>query len=252
MREIVGILATEAGGRAGFNVTLGNSRRAGRRAIGRPSARSRPFFMSLKIIAAALPVFLLMLSAWRFSQPMAGEAKAAGGAPVAMLEEAEVAGYEAFDLERTFVLPAGPKGLEYSAEAKRLEGRRVRIGGSMVRHAHDDAAIFLLTTHPMVLNMQEYGLADDLPANAVHVILPVVAGVAPDWVRQPLVVYGRLELGGRQELDGRLSQVRLIAEHVTAADGRTAIELRRSVLRQPARVKAGKVQRQTLSALRTD
>lgn len=209
--------------------------------------------MSLKFIAGLLPLMLLSLSAWRFSQPVAGEA--AAGAAVAgpgLLEAGVAEAYVPFDMERTFVLPAGPKGLEYGEEARRLAGCRVRISGSMVRHPHEDAAIFLLTSRPMVLNMQEYGLADDLPANAVHVILPVKPGMAPDWVREPLVVYGRLELGSREELDGRISQVRLIAEHVTAADGRTVIEPRRSVLRQAARVKAGKVQLQTLSALQPE
>ena len=118
----------------------------------------------------------------------------------------------------------------------------------MVRHAHDDAAVFLMTPQPMTLNMQEYGLADDLPPNAVHVILPVLPGMAPDWVRQPIVVHGRLELGSRTELDSRVSHIRLYAEQITAADGRTIIEPRRSVLLQPARLKAGKVSLNTLSA----
>jgi hypothetical protein len=111
----------------------------------------------------------------------------------------------------------------------------------MVRQANDDPALFLLTPQPMTLNMAEFGLADDLPPQAVHVVLPVLPGQAPDWVRQPLVLYGRLELGSRQEKDGRISQTRLFADHLTAADGRTLIEPRRSVMLQPARVKSGKL-----------
>lgn len=203
--------------------------------------------MKSKFLAALIPVLLLSVSAWRFSQPLpAGPLP--GGAPVTPAFESQHA-YAPFDLERLFVLPAGPKGLEYSGEARLLAGKNVRIAGSMVRHAHDDAAVFLMTPQPMALNMQEYGLADDLPPNAVHVILPVLPGMAPDWVRQPIVVHGRLELGSRAEMDGRVSHIRLFAEQITAADARTLIEPRRSVLLQPARIKAGKVSLNTLSAI---
>ena len=203
--------------------------------------------MKSKFLVALIPVVLLSVSAWRFSQPLpAGPLP--GGAPAAPAFDGQHA-YAPFDLERLFVLPAGPKGLEYSKEARLLGGKNVRITGSMVRHPHDDAAVFLMTPQPMTLNMQEYGLADDLPPNAVHVILPVLPGMAPDWVRQPIVVHGRLELGSRAEMDGRVSHIRLFAEQITAADGRTLIEPRRSVLLQPARIKAGKVSLNTLSAI---
>jgi len=213
--------------------------------------------MSLKYLAGFLPLLLLSVSAWRFSQhdpaALPGQAAAALTAPAppvaaAPLEAVVTESYQPFSMADTFVVPAGPKGLEFSPVAKALEGKKVRISGRMVRHAHDDAAIFLLTTFPLALNMVENGLADDLPQNAVHVILPVLPGMAPDWVRQPLVVYGTLSLGPRQELDGRISEVRLAADYVTAADGRTVIEPRRSIMLQPARLSAGKVKLQTLSA----
>ena len=202
--------------------------------------------MKSKFLVGLIPVLLLAVSAWRFSRPFPAD-PLPGGAPATPAFEGRHA-YAPFDLERLFVLPAGPKGLEYSKEARLLEGKNVRIAGSMVRHAHDDAAVFLMTPQPMTLNMQEYGLADDLPPYAVHVILPVLPGMAPDWVRQPIVVHGKLELGSRTELDGRISHIRRLAEQITAADGGTLIEPRRSVLLQPARIKAGKVSLNTLSA----
>jgi hypothetical protein len=209
--------------------------------------------MKFKFLAGFFPVLVLALSAWWFSQPQAESSAATP--PVAavppaspLLEEALVGRFAPYDIGQTFTLPAGPKGLEYSAAARALDGKLVRISGSMVRQANDDHALFLLTPQPMVLNMEEYGLADDLPPQAVHVVLPVLPGQAPDWVRQPLVVYGRLELGGRQEKDGRISQTRLFAEHITAADGRTPIEPRRSVILQPDRVKSGKLSTPPLSA----
>jgi hypothetical protein len=210
--------------------------------------------MKFKFLAGLFPVLLLAVSAWRFSQPQAtSPAPAVAAVPASpRLTDDQVSGYTPFDIGQTFTLPAGPKGMEFSPVAKALEGKKVRISGRMVRHAHDDAAVFLLTTFPLTLNMVENGLADDLPQNAVHVILPVLPGMAPDWVRQPLVVYGTLSLGPRQELDGRISEVRLAADFITAADGRTIIEPRRSIMLQPARLSAGKVKLQTLSAQKTE
>lgn len=209
--------------------------------------------MSLKFLTGSLPVCLLSLSLWQFSKSPPGPPSSSVGprleAPsVPLLDAATAQAYALFDSARTFVLPAGPRGLEYSPEIRALEGRKVRLSGSMVRHLHDDPAVFLLTAQPMSLNMAEYGLADDLPPHAVHVKLPVIPGMAPDWIRQPIMVYGRLELGPREEQDGRISQVRLYADHITAADGCTLLEPRRSVLLQPARIRSGRLALTTLSA----
>ena len=213
--------------------------------------------MSLKFLAGLLPLLLLSVSAWQFSKspvavPQPTPPSVAGATIVPTLETIVPDAYELFDTGKTFVLPAGPKGLEYSPAARGLDGKKVRINGSMVRHLHDDPAVFLLTEQPTVLNVAEFGLADSLPPNAVHVILPVQPGMAPDWVRQPLVLYGRLELGTCEEADGRISQIRLYADHITAADGRTLIEPRRSVVLQPGRVRSGKLAPPTLSSHQTE
>ena len=213
--------------------------------------------MSLKFLAGLLPLLLLSVSVWQFSKPVSPELPPAAspgvsGTAAPVLEPAVTEAYTLFNTGLAFVLPAGPKGLEYSAETRSLDGKKVRLTGSMVRHPHEDTSVFLLTEHPVVLNVAEYGLADSLPPNAVHVFLPVLPGMAPDWVRQPLMIYGRLELGTREEKDGRISQIRLYADHITAADGRTVIEPRRSVLLQPARVRSGRLQPHTLSALKPE
>lgn len=206
--------------------------------------------MSWKFLAGFLPALLLSVGAWHFSKMETVElpVSAAGPPAPATLEAAVRAAYTPFDIGHTYVLPAGPKGLEYSALARSLDGQKVSLTGSMVRHLHEDPSVFLLAEQPMVLNVPEFGLADSLPPNAVHVLMPVLPGMAPDWVRQPLVIYGRLELGTREERDGRISQVRLYADHVTAADGSMLIEPRRSVLLQPARVRSGKLKPPALSA----
>ncbi|MDB6069424.1 MAG: hypothetical protein JWL81_595 [Verrucomicrobiales bacterium] len=205
--------------------------------------------MNLKILAGLLPLLLLSVSVWLMSKPDSQGAPSNDGTPAtptaevgpSALESKIVEAYNAFDFGKIFVLPAGPKGLEYSAVARGFDGKKVRLAGSMVRHLHEDASLFILADQPMSLNVAEYGLADSLPPNAVHVILPVLPGMAPDWVRQPMVIYGTLELGPREEKDGRISQVRLHADHITAADGRTVIEPRRSILLQPARLRSGKL-----------
>ena len=202
--------------------------------------------MPLKRLTGILPLLLLAGMAWWLSRPEAG-AKGAGGRGAEVTEMNEVpkmmgadeAGeYAAFEFGKVFKRPAGPKGLEYTGEARALDGKKVRMTGYMVRHWHEDASVFLFTEHPRVLNVAEYGLADDLPPEAVHVIQEVLPGRAPDWVRQQLVVYGRMELGPRQEQDGRVSQVRLHAERITAEDGRTLVEVRRPVALQRMRVNA--------------
>lgn len=207
--------------------------------------------MPIKYLTGMLPLAMLGVTAWWLSRPEAG-AKGAGGRVAEVKGEAEVkeeakmigaeevGEYAAFEFGKVFKRPAGPKGLEYTAEARALDGKKVRMSGYMVRHWHEDASVFLFAEHPMVLNVAEYGLADDLPPDAVHVIQEVLPGRAPDWVRQRLVVLGRLELGPRQEQDGRVSQVRLNAERITAEDGRTLVEVRRPVALQRKRVNAVK------------
>jgi hypothetical protein len=194
--------------------------------------------MLLKSLTGILPLLMLAGMAW-WLRGVPREVAEVKEVPK-MIGEEEAVGYAAFEFGKVFKRPAGPKGLEYTAEARELDGKRVRMTGYMVRHWHEDASVFLFAEHPMVLNVAEYGLADDLPPDAVHVIQEVLPGRAPDWVRQQLVVYGRLELGPRQEQDGRVSQVRLHAERVTAADGRTVVEVRRPAALQRMRVNAVK------------
>ena len=213
--------------------------------------------MNLKILAGLLPLLLLSVSVWLLSKPDSQGASSSAAAPAppaasSTLESGIAEEYTGLEFSKIFVLPAGPKGLEYSPQARGLDGKKVRLAGSMVRHLHEDAAVFILTDQPMALNVAEYGLADSLPPNAVHVILPILPGMAPDWVRRPLVVYGTLALGPREEKDGRISQIRLHADHITAADGLTLIEPRRSVLLQPARLRSGTLKPSSLPTSNPD
>lgn len=173
-------------------------------------------------IICLVALSLVAVLMWRSPQPEGAGAPlpsppAAGAAAEDNTQPAEpvsLAGYEPLDMNDVFVKPAGPKGLQYTAGTAALDGRKVRIRGWMVRHLHDDPRVFLLNTQPITLNMSEYGLADDLPPWAVHVILAGRDGWAPVWTPRPLEVCGTLELGPRQERDGRISHIRLKADHV--------------------------------------
>jgi hypothetical protein len=201
-------------------------------------------------IISFVPLALLAVVAWRSLDPAPGAARVASG-PVrlAAAEEADgpvspapaavnLAGYDTLDMDTVFVKPAGPKGLEYTAATEGLRGRKVRISGWMVKHLHDDPRIFLLHSRPMVLLMSEYGLADDLPPSAVHVILPDRPGWAPPWTPAPLEVCGVLELGPREERDGRISHLRLVAEHVVDRGTQRPVDLCKPIGLQPGRLKS--------------
>jgi hypothetical protein len=68
---------------------------------------------------------------------------------------------------------------------------------------------FLLAPLPLQLHEREYGLADDLPPTVVHVDLPPdetgPVTFTPGW----LLLTGTLELGPREEANGRVSSIRL-------------------------------------------
>ena len=115
----------------------------------------------------------------------------------------------ALPLDDLFRRPIGPRGLEYSESAKAKAGRRVRLVGYMVRQTAPVPFCLLLTPQPIQLHEREYGLADDLPANTVHVHFAKGPMPVIPHVRGAIIVEGVLELGPVEEADGRLSHVRL-------------------------------------------
>jgi hypothetical protein len=110
--------------------------------------------------------------------------------------------------------PVGPRGLEYSAVTRRLEGSPVRIAGYMVRRDTPVAGSFLLSPVPVQLHDEEYGLADDLPAATVLVEGPGLTRRPVHYVPQRLAWTGVLKLGPREEPDGRISFVRLVVDEL--------------------------------------
>jgi len=147
--------------------------------------------------------------------------------------------YEPLAFEEIYQLPAGPRGLEFTPRAQALKGRKVRLEGFIHRHFHEDAGLFLFAGVPAMHNQAEYMLADSLPVSLVHVRLPVIPGRAPSWRPERLTVLGTLELGSHQELDGRLSHVRVIADHIALGSRLEPVELRRPLALQRDRMASG-------------
>jgi hypothetical protein len=130
------------------------------------------------------------------------------------------AGVSALSFSEFFERPVGPRGLVVSEKLKALAGQRVRILGYMVRRDAPPPGTLILTPHPVQLHDFEYGLADDLPPNAVHVAVPDVEGELP-YTQGLLLLTGRLEIGNREEKDGRVSVVRLVLD--PRSEGRDAL-----------------------------
>ena len=108
-----------------------------------------------------------------------------------------------------FRMPVGPKGLELTERLTSLDGKKVRILGHMVKQVRATPWTLLLSPVPATAHERDYGLAEDLPPNVVRVLLP--RNHQPKVLFTPglLLLTGRLEVGDREEPDGRHSIVRL-------------------------------------------
>lgn len=136
-----------------------------------------------------------------------------------------------------YVTPAGPKGLEYTTRLKALEGQRVRMTGFMVRIVNQDPDVFMFSDRPVSTHSCQIGGIPDVPVTVVHAILAAKPGCGTAWQPYAVTVFGRLELGGREEKDGRYSYIRIRADHVTVGERFQTVDLQiplvRRVLRQP-------------------
>lgn len=108
-----------------------------------------------------------------------------------------------------FRSPVGPKGLEFSPRLLELSGQRVRILGYQVKQSRPTPWTLMLAPMPLVSNEVEFGLAEDLPPSVVRVILPRGHQPLTPHSRGLFLLTGKLEVGSREEPDGRHSLVRL-------------------------------------------
>lgn len=115
----------------------------------------------------------------------------------------------ALSFSELFKHPVGPRGLEYSAKARELEGRLVRVCGHVVRQSPPVPWRVLLSPVAVTLHDLEFGLCDELPASAVRLILPRATPPVLPPVPGLVTVEGILELGLNEEADGRTTAARI-------------------------------------------
>ena len=119
------------------------------------------------------------------------------------------AGVSDLRFDELFRSPVGPKGLEFSPRLLELSGQRVRILGYQVKQSRPTPWTLMLAPMPLVSNEVEFGLAEDLPPTVVRVLLPRGHQPLTPHSNGLFLLTGRLEVGDREEPDGRHSLVRL-------------------------------------------
>jgi hypothetical protein len=107
-----------------------------------------------------------------------------------------------------FLAPAREGGLEYSERLRALAGKRVRLSGYMVREPRRSPGIFILVPRPVTLERNGLCFTEDIPPHAVHVHVAATGAPVP-YVPGRMVLTGVIEIGPRNEVDGRRSAVRL-------------------------------------------
>ncbi|WP_198529888.1 hypothetical protein [Geminisphaera colitermitum] len=201
---------------------------------------SRAIALTAALVAAA-PSALHSNSLGWHADALASQLASQGTLPVAPEGVAEL---RFGDIYQT---PAGPRGLEFTGRIQSLDGRRVRVMGFMVRQEHPVPHRIILAPYAFTTNEAEYGLCDDLPPGIVFVDVPAsrtsashvsaapfvsplfaqaaqfccstlqgeaARAAAVPYMPGPLLLTGRLELGRREEPDGRVSYVRLVLDPV--------------------------------------
>jgi len=109
-----------------------------------------------------------------------------------------------------FVMPVGPRGLEMTPKLLALDGRRVRIVGYMAQQENPHPGFFLLTPVPVSVDEASDGRAYDLmPATLFVHLPPAQANKVASHQPGLLVLTGTLSVGNREQVDGRISMVRL-------------------------------------------
>lgn len=107
-----------------------------------------------------------------------------------------------------FKMPVGSRGMESSAKLLSLDNKPVRIGGYMAKQETPTPGLFILTPLPVNMGDEDDKFADDMPANSifVHVDNPnALVLYTPGLIN----LTGLLSLGNVQEVDGRISYVRV-------------------------------------------
>src|SRR5262249_13240646 len=115
---------------------------------------------------------------------------------------------------------ASPRELKASEKLLSLNGKRVRMTGYMARMERQILGAFYLVPHPVVCD-EEGGGTSDLPVENVLVLVRSAKGKEISFIPRPLEVTGILEVGNREEQDGRVSAIRLTLDGPPAKSGAT-------------------------------
>ncbi len=109
--------------------------------------------------------------------------------------------------------PVGARGPRFDPAIQALSGRRVQIRGYMVTHERGHAGLFYLAPRPLLLSEHADGMADDLPATTIAVLL---SGRDADMIPLPtpgvMQLTGTWQFGRREMADGRISWLQLLLD----------------------------------------
>jgi hypothetical protein len=162
--------------------------------------------------------FALALAWARGRHRDSDEAKSTSGeGPVAQKIPPLPAGVTELKFSEFFVSPVGPRGLELTDRLLSLKGKRVRMLGYMVRNERGLPGQFLFAAIPVQLH--DHDSSDDLPPALVHVSVPTVSDKPLPFAPGLMLLTGTLDVGPREEADGRNSFVRLELDSPPAESG---------------------------------
>lgn len=112
-----------------------------------------------------------------------------------------------------FKTPVGDKGLEPSATLLKLDGKRVRMVGYMVRQQPAPKGAFLLSPLPAKISDEDEPLADDLPPDVVAVEIAGAANKSIPLLPGLIQITGTLHVGAKtDEASGRISSVQIVPD----------------------------------------
>jgi hypothetical protein len=124
------------------------------------------------------------------------------------------AGVQELRFQDLFNPVIGDRGPEYTDIVKRLNGKKVRVAGFMVRELNRKGGVFMLAPWPTRIESDGYCVYEDFPPATLHVLLPEVFTKPLPFSPGLLAVTGTLDLSPGQMPDGRncVASIRLDPE----------------------------------------
>jgi len=103
----------------------------------------------------------------------------------------------------------GPAGARVAPEVEALAGQTVRLVGHMAQMEEPSPGAFYLAPRPVDAD-ESGGGTGDLPPRSVRVEVPGRDELP--WIRGPVEVEGRLEVGRLEDAEGRVSYLRIVVK----------------------------------------